>query len=89
MSKAPVAKSRSERNTSTIKSDISALLLFLDHWARSARIPIKTIVASELRRYCITPAEVNIRKNTGPRVIRGPAFSSGPERGGKSPVPLK
>ena len=42
---------------------------------------MKTIVASELRRYCITPTEVNIRKNTGPRVIRGPDCSSGPGRG--------
>jgi hypothetical protein len=54
-----VVRSRSERNTSTIKSEISALLLFVDHCARSARTPTKTVSASELRRFCITPTEVN------------------------------
>jgi hypothetical protein len=49
---------------------------------------MKTIVASELRRYCITPTEVNIRKYRAADDPRpGLVFWAGKE--GKSPVPLK
>jgi hypothetical protein len=48
---------------------------------------MKTIVASELRRYCITPAEVNRREKyrTAHNPRPGLLFWAG--KGGKSPVP--
>src|SRR5215204_3183972 len=74
-SNVPVASSSSEVNTSTINSEISALLLFLDHCARSASTPTNTVSASELRRLFMTPQRLTHKKYRTARDPRpGPLF---------------
>jgi hypothetical protein len=45
-----------------MRSEISAIRFFLDHCATSARMPIKTVKARELRRLSIRPRQVNTRE---------------------------
>jgi antitoxin component of RelBE/YafQ-DinJ toxin-antitoxin module len=62
---APVASSKSETNARTMRSEISALRLFLEYCASNARMPTKRVIASELRRFSMRSIEVNTIEKPG------------------------
>src|SRR5215210_1194250 len=86
--KAPVARSRSETNASTTRSEISAIRFFLDHCASTARMPMNSVKTSELRRLSIRPQEVNTHENRTAHDPR-PGCLVWARKGGRGPLPGK